>query len=119
PTERTLDGLIRGLDDARFEVRYQCGRAIDRVLMKNPALAGDPQRIFTVVERELSVAPQIWHGYQLIDGLEKDEEARLDGLQLRGAQRNLEHVFFLLSAVLPREPLQVAFHGIQSENAGL
>ena len=35
------------------------------------------------------------------------------------AQRNLEHVFTLLSAVLPREPLQVAFHGIRSADVAL
>jgi hypothetical protein len=25
-------------DDSRFEVRYQCGRAIDRLLIKDPSL---------------------------------------------------------------------------------
>ena len=34
-------------------------------------------------------------------------------------QRNLEHVFTLLSAVLPREPLQVAYHGIRSADVAL
>ena len=33
--------------------------------------------------------------------------------------RNFEHVFLLLTTVLPREPLQVALRGISSPNAGL
>ncbi len=35
------NGLVRGLDDTRFEVRYQCGRAIDRLLAKHDALRVD------------------------------------------------------------------------------
>jgi hypothetical protein len=31
PTPRALDGVVRGLDDSRFEVRYHCSRAIDRL----------------------------------------------------------------------------------------
>jgi AAA family ATP:ADP antiporter len=118
-SERAVNGLVRGLDDARFEVRYQCSRAIDRLLVKGVPLPVDPQRILAIVDRELSVPPEVWHGYQLIDRVERDEEGGLAELVPARAQRNLEHVFTLLSAVLPREPLQVTFHGIRSEDAGL
>ena len=55
PTQRALNGLVRGLDDQRFEVRYQCSRAIDRLLTKNDALRVDERSILSVIERELSV----------------------------------------------------------------
>jgi AAA family ATP:ADP antiporter len=115
-SERALDGLARGLDDARFEVRYQCGRAIDRILARTEGLSVAAERILAAVDRELSVSPTIWHGHQLIDRLEVDEAT---GEALGQTQRNLEHVFTLLSAVLPREPLQIAYRGTQSNEQGL
>jgi ATP:ADP antiporter, AAA family len=116
-SDRALDGLVRGLDDSRFEVRYQCGRAIDRLLRKDPSLPVDTAHMFTVVERELSVPLQVWQGHRLIDHPERDEMGSDDPTDLR--HRNLEHVFSLLATVLPREPLQVALRGIRSSNPGL
>ena len=117
-SDRSLDGLVRGLDDTRFEVRYQCGRAINRILIRDPGLAVDATRIMTVVERELSVPQQIWMGHRLIDQPDRDDPAAPeDAVDL--SHRNLEHVFSLLAAVLPREPLQVALRGLSSPNAGL
>jgi hypothetical protein len=113
---RAIDGLVRGLEDARFEVRYQCGRAIERLLMRHDDLHADRDRILAAIEREVSVSPQIWQGYQLIDRIEKDEETAAAGPP---RPRNLEHVFTLLSAVLPRDPVQVAFHGLLSGEPGL
>lgn len=115
-SDRALDGLVRGLEDARFEVRYRCGRAIDRMLSSGSGATVAADRILAAVDRELSVSPAVWRGYQLIDRLDSDESA---GGPARQAERNLEHVITLLSAVLPREPLQVAFRGMQSSEPGL
>jgi len=117
-SDRSLDGLVRGLDDSRFEVRYQCGRAINRILIRDPGLTVEAGRIMTVVERELSVSQQIWMGHRLIDQPDRDDPAEPEeAVDL--SHRNLEHVFSLLAAVLPREPLQVALRGLSSPNAGL
>ena len=73
--QRALDGLVSGLDDTRFEVRYQCSRAIRRMLAKHPTRSVDSARILAVVERELSVPPQVWHGHRLIDSVEKEDDS--------------------------------------------
>ena len=118
PSERALDGLVRALDDNRFEVRYQCGRALGRLLIRNETFAVDRQRILNVVERELSVPLQVWQGHRLIDQPDRDEDAQMED-RAELTQRNFEHVFSLLATVLPREPLHVALRGISSPNAGL
>jgi ATP:ADP antiporter, AAA family len=115
---RALEGLVSGLDDTRFEVRYQCSRAIRRMLAKHPTRSVDSGRILAVVERELSVPPQVWHGHRLIDSVEKEDDGMV-GPDTAQEQRNLEHVFSLLSTVLPPEPLSVALHGIRSPDPGL
>jgi ATP:ADP antiporter, AAA family len=117
PDGRALEGLLRGLDDARFEVRYQCSRAIRRLLAVNPSLPIDSGRILAIVERELAVPAQIWHGHRLIDAVDRDDEA--SELAPLHEQRAVEHVFSLLSMVLPAEPLSVALSGIASPDASL
>ncbi len=115
---RAIEGLVSGLDDTRFEVRYQCSRAIRRMLAKHPSRSVDSARILAVVERELSVPPQVWHGHRLIDSVEKEDDSVMEP-DTAQEQRNLEHVFSLLSTVLPPEPLSVALHGIRSPDPGL
>ena len=116
-SQRALDGLVDALEDARFEVRYQAGRAMDRLLVKNGALRVDPARLIAIVERELSVPVQIWRGHHLIDRDETDDDRA--PAAVRRAQKNVEHIFSLLAAVLPRDPLHVALGGISSDDRGL
>jgi hypothetical protein len=115
---RALEGLVSGLDDTRFEVRYQCSRAIRRLLARHPARSVDSARVLAVVERELSVPAQVWHGHRLIDSVEREDDSVIEP-DAAQEQRNLEHVFSLLSTVLPPEPLSVALHGIRSTDPGL
>jgi hypothetical protein len=46
---RSLEGLVNGLQDSRFEVRYHCSRAIDRILTRDPELSIDRARMLGVV----------------------------------------------------------------------
>jgi hypothetical protein len=119
PTPRALDGVVRGLDDSRFEVRYHCSRAINRMLALAPQLPVDHARIIAVVERELSVPPQVWQGYRLLDRPDL-EGAGSEGTESTGeTSRNLEHIFALLSTIVAREPLNAAVRGISSPNPGV
>jgi hypothetical protein len=115
---RSLDGLVHGLDDRRFEVRYHCSRAIRRILAKNRELSIDRGRMITIVERELAVPPQVWRGYRLLDRPDVEESAGASEPP-EISSRHLEHIFLLLSTIVAREPLDAAVHGIQSSNPGV
>jgi ATP:ADP antiporter, AAA family len=117
-SRRSIDGLLAGLDDQRFEVRYHCSRAINRLLATNPELSPDPSRVIGIVERELSVPPQKWRGYQLLDRPEADD-AFLQAEHARGDSTFTEYVVRLLSIIVAREPLGAAVHGIRSANPGV
>jgi hypothetical protein len=119
PTARTLDGVVRGLEDSRFEVRYHCSRALTRILAHSPQLRVDHARIIAVVERELSVPPQVWQGYRLLDRPDVEGAAGDEPATAGETSRSLEHVFALLSAIVAREPLDAAVHGITSPNPGI
>jgi hypothetical protein len=114
-SQRVVDGLVRGLDDTRFEVRYQCGRAIGRLLSTRDDLTVSRDRLLSVVERELSVPLPVWRGHRVIDRDDADPGRPTP----ERARRNVQHLFSLLATFLPREPLQVAFGGIDSGDGGL
>jgi HEAT repeat protein len=55
-SQRAVDGLLLGLEDLRFEVRFQCGRSLSSVLEKNPRIRIDRERVFDVVRKEVASA---------------------------------------------------------------
>jgi hypothetical protein len=116
---RALTALLAGLEDPRFEVRYQCARAMNRLVTRTPGLSMDRDRILAIVERELSVPIQVWQGHRLLDQGEPSEDPILPPLEMGSSHRNIEHIFALLATILPREPLQAAFRGIQSADPEL
>jgi hypothetical protein len=116
-SRRAVDGLLEGLADRRFEVRFRCGRALARVLARDVALAVDAERVYEAVLREVAVDRQVWESQRLLDHVEDDAEAGFVDEVLRDrASRSLEHVFSMLSLVLPKEPLRVAFRGLHTDD---
>jgi hypothetical protein len=119
-SQRAADGLLLGLEDMRFEVRYQCARSLAAVLQRNPRVRIDRQLVFEVVEREVAVGRPVWESNRLLHRLEdRDENVFVDEFVKDRASRSLAHVFTLLSLVLPKEPLQIAFRGLHMTDRNL
>jgi hypothetical protein len=68
--------------------------------------------------REAAVDRRLWEGRQLLDD-EADDPLELGDLVRERASRSLEHVFMLLSLLLPRQPLQIAFRGLHTDDPQL
>ncbi len=110
--------LLRGLDDARFEVRYLAARALHRQV----ALGAPPpprERVLAVVAREVAVGRPLWEGRQLLDEAEDLASPMAMGVLRARADRSLEHVFTLLALVLPRGPVRLACHALHTTDAQL
>jgi hypothetical protein len=119
-SQRAADGLLLGLDDLRFEVRYQCGRSLTAMYRKNPALVFDSERIFAVVLRETDVGRPVWERRRLLDEVEAmEDEPFVDEFVRNRAGRSLAHVFTLLALVLPAQPLQIAFRSLHTDDQQL
>jgi len=118
PVQRSLDGLLAGLDDQRFEVRYHCSRAMVRILTRHPELSIHPARVIAIVERELSVPPQRWRGYKLLDRSESDTPGEATDVQT-DTSTYLQYVTSLLSTIITPEPLDAAIRGVRSSDPGV
>ena len=112
--------MVLGLDDLRFEVRFQSGRSLAAIVDKNPLVRIDKEQILSVVAREAAVGRMVWESHRLLDALETgDAPPFVDEFVRDRAGQSLAHVFTLLSLVLPREPLQVAYRGLHTDDPHL
>jgi hypothetical protein len=118
-TPRAYDGLMAALADKRFEVRFQAGRALARIHEQIPTLVVDRGPVYAAVLRETRVERSLWEDQRLIDEPAPNEPALIDEPLRAVANRSMEHVFTILSLVVPRAPLQISFKGLLTNDAVL
>lgn len=120
-TQRSADGLLLGLGDQRFEVRFQCGRALARIHDQNLQVVLDDKRVFTAAAREVAVDRRVWESHRLLDQFGESEETAFfeDRFLEERASRSLEHLFTVLSLALPKEPLRIAYRGLHTDDKDL
>jgi ATP/ADP translocase len=118
-SQRAADGLFAALADKRFEVRYQCGSALTAVTEQNPDIHIAPEMVYDAVHREVTAGTKVWEAHQLLDRTEDQYGPAFAGLLRDRTSRSMDHVFRLLSLVLPKEPLQIAFRGLHAGDKNL
>lgn len=118
-SQRAADGVALGLDDLRFDVRYQAARSLLAIVDKNPSVRIDGDRMLAVVLREVTVGRPVWESRRLLDGDVADSHSPLDRFVRDRAGDSLAHVFTVLSLVLPREPIQIAFRSLHTDDPHL
>jgi hypothetical protein len=115
-SQRAVDGLLYGLEDLRFDVRFQCGRSLAAILEKNGMVRIDRDRILDSVHRETLVSRPIWESQRLPDEVEEDERTSVDEFLETRTDQSLAHVFTLLSLVLPPVPLRISFQLLHGDD---
>jgi len=118
-SQRAADGLLLGLEDLRFEVRFQCGRSLASILEKNPRVRIDRERVFDVVRKEVAVGRPVWQSHRLLDSIDPEQRSFVDEFLKDRAGQSLAHVFTLLALVLPTAPLQIAYRGLHTDDPKL
>jgi AAA family ATP:ADP antiporter len=119
-SQRAADSLLLGLADTRFEVRFQCGRALAAMVAKQPQIQISESGIFDVVQKEVAVGRPVWEGRRLLDRLDDSEpNTFVDEFIRSRANQSLAHVFTLLSLALPPEPLLIALRGLHASDQNL
>ena len=120
PTQRAHDGLMAALADTRFEVRFQAGLALARIHERLPSLDVDQDGVYAAVTRETRVDKSLWKDQEVIDQPSpSDAPGAIDDAMRARTSRRMEYVFTILSLVVPRAPLQIAFKGLLTDDAVL
>jgi hypothetical protein len=118
PTQRSADGLLFGVTDERFEIRYECGKALLKVTDVNPEIIVARERVFEAIRHEMEKwSPETTKASELDeDPTGAEYPAFVSDLIADRRNRSLEHVFAILSLVLEREPLRMAFRALHHED---
>jgi ATP:ADP antiporter, AAA family len=114
--QRAVDGLMLGLLDPQFGVRRQCALTLAHITEREPTLAVPRAAVFASVVRDLEAAPKGWtedHETAIAENGAADLGSRTP------IERGLSHVFALLSLVVEREPLQIAYWAVLGDDAPL
>ena len=121
PTQAAADALIRGTEDERFEVRYECGRALLRITASETSIVISLQTVIAIVGREVAQSKDVWESQSApeFDDEEGGEPALIDRLLRDRLDRSLEHVFSILALVLDRESIRIAFKALHQEDERL
>ena len=115
--EASAAGLVAGLNDRRFEVRYRCGRALAHRSDIDTGFHVPREVAFHAVLFEVEAGAGVWKGRQLLDRMDDESWSPVMDEVIRDrANRSLEHVFTLLALALPREPLRIAFRGLHTDD---
>ncbi|HUS32984.1 MAG TPA: hypothetical protein VMZ53_30990 [Kofleriaceae bacterium] len=113
-SQRAADGLLLGLADERFEVRYACGRALIEISDANPGVVISRQKIVQAILIEVDrKAPGIAAPQFEADDIEEASAAVDDVLARDRVDRTLEHVFTVLGLHLEREPMRMAYRALR------
>lgn len=113
-SQRAVEGLLLALDDTAFEVRFQAARSLTAIVDKNPNVTFKREQIEAIVLKEIEAGRPFWEGQRLLE--DYPSQAPLDLFLRERAAKSLAHVFALLSLIIPREPLQIAFRSMHVED---
>jgi hypothetical protein len=119
PTQRVADGLLLGLADGSFDVRFQCGIALWTITEGSSLVELPRDSVLAAAQREVEVDREIWEAQACADVGESHEDSVVDELLSERKSRSLEHVFRILGLVLDREPLMLALRALEADDARL
>ncbi|MDX2457256.1 MAG: Npt1/Npt2 family nucleotide transporter [Gammaproteobacteria bacterium] len=113
---RAIDGLLRGIVDETFNVRYSCARVLVRMRHRNPHLEIPRQQVYDAISRELKVSPEEWEGRDMelkMDYASDEEDVNPQ------FNRGLEHVFTLLALTLDPDAVHLSMQAAFSKDLNL
>lgn len=113
---RSIDGLLLGMVDETFNVRYSCARTLVRMRQRNAQLEISRQLVFSAISQELKVSPEEWEGRDMeltMDYATDEDDAN------PAINRGLEHVFTLLALTLDPDAVHLSMQAAFSKDINL
>jgi len=116
---RAVRGLLEGLKDDEFDVRYRCGHALANLQRGNRTIELPERTIMEAVAREVAADQEQWQHRRLREEVSPDIQGEIDALLEDRDDRNLQHVFTLLSLALDRDAIVLSLRALSSQDANL
>ena len=112
--QRTVSGLMAGMADGKFVVRYNCARTLSRMLLRSGSLVINKEQVLERVKQELSVNDREWNAPDLSLDVNFDTRG-----QMPDASTSLHHVFTILGLVLDHNAIEMAREALINKQSAL
>ena len=116
---RATQGLLAGLEDEDFNVRYRCGHALAELRRTDRDLDVPEPPVMAAVAREVASDAEHRQHRWLLEEASPDAQNEIDLLLAKREDRELEHVFTLLSLVLDRDAIILSLRALSSQDENL
>ena len=116
---RAVRGLIEGLRDEEFDVRYRCGHALAALKLANPDLELPSTTIMEAIAREVKADQAQWQGRRLHEEPSTELQSEIDALAGAREEHTLQHVFTLLGLELDRDAIVLSLRALSSDDENL
>ena len=116
---RAMRGLMEGLHDEEFDVRYRCAHALVDLQRANRDLGFPEPAIIDAVARELALDQEQWQPRHLHDEVYPEIRSEIDALLDAREDRSLQYVFTLLSLALDRDAIILSLRALSSQDQNL
>ena len=113
---RAVEGLLEGLEDNSFNVRFSCARALARMRSRSKALKISRERIYSAIRSELDETPEHWESRNLTLELEEASEGTPGASAIN---HSVGHVFTLLSLTLDPDAVNLSMQAALSDDINL
>jgi hypothetical protein len=113
---RSIRGLLLGMVDQSFNVRYSCARSLARMRGRNRHLKIPRQHVFAAIRQDLSASQEEWAARNRALRLEGSPDVEPAAAQ---ADRGVEHVFTLLALILDPDAVYLAMQAALSDDVNL
>lgn len=113
---RSIAGLLLGMVDETFNVRYSCARVLVRMRQRNPHIVIPRQQVYDAISNELQASPEDWEGRDMelkMDYATDEEDVNPE------FNRGLEHVFTLLALTLDPDAVRLSMQAAFSKDLNL
>ncbi len=113
---RSIAGLLLGMVDETFNVRYSCARVLVRMRQRNPHIVIPRQQVYDAISNELKASPEDWEGRDMelkMDYATDEEDVNPE------FNRGLEHVFTLLALTLDPDAVRLSMQAAFSKDLNL
>ncbi|MCK5383409.1 MAG: hypothetical protein KAJ65_06565, partial [Gammaproteobacteria bacterium] len=113
---RSIDGLLQGMRDTSFNVRYSCARALARMRSRNASLKILRETVYSAMREELRAPMEEWESRSMELNL---GETPVEHLESPHINRNMEHMFTLLALTLDPDAVHISMQAAFSKDINL
>ena len=113
---RSIDGLLLGMMDVSFNVRYSCARALARMRARSTALKIPRETVYSAIREELKASMEEWESRSMELNL---GDTPVENSACPHINRNMEHVFTLLSLTLDPDAVHMSMQAAFSKDINL